>query len=71
MILQTKPSVWRRYTMANKIQLPESSIKMIQKNRERRAQKLFDKAEAALDTPDTRKVPGYGGTTKNLPLSVQ
>jgi hypothetical protein len=57
--------------MADKIQLPESSMAMITKNRERRAQKLFDKSVDALDTPSTRKVPGYGGTTRNVPLSTQ
>ena len=34
----TITSVWRRYTMADKIKLPESSMEMITKNRERRAQ---------------------------------
>lgn len=57
--------------MANKIELPESSKAMITKSRERRAQKLFDKAVEVLDTPSTRKVNGIGGTTRNIPLSTQ
>ena len=67
----TITSVWRRYTMADKIKLPESSMDMITKNRERRAQKLFDKSVEVLDTPSTRKVNGIGGTTRNIPLSTQ